>query len=89
MAARHSSEFKVERDKTEMVSECVRIWIPLLIVVYPITIENDCCVLRDVHSVVYKVFCRIVRRWYPKRRSDALYLRIQFSIEKEAMAGVS
>jgi hypothetical protein len=54
---------------------------------YSIAIENDCCVLRDVHPVVYKVFCRIVRRRYPKRRTDPLHLRIQITIEKEAIDG--
>jgi hypothetical protein len=54
---------------------------------YAIAIENDRRVLRDVHPIVYKVFCRIVRRWYPKRRADPLHLRIQIAIEKEAING--
>jgi hypothetical protein len=53
-----------------------------------IAIENDRCVLRDVHPVVYKVFCRMVRRWYPKRRADPLDLRMQIAaIEKETIDG--
>jgi hypothetical protein len=57
--------------------------------VYSIAIENDRCVLRDVHPVIYKVFCRMVRRWYPKRRADALHLRIQIAIDKETINGLS
>jgi hypothetical protein len=75
------SVIQVERDQAE-ISGCVRIWILLLIVMDSITIENDRCVLRDVHPVVYKVFCRIVRRWYPKRRVDPLHLRTQIAIEE-------
>jgi hypothetical protein len=56
---------------------------------YTIAIENDRRVLRDVHPIVYKVFCRIVRRWYPKRRADPLHLRIQIAIEKETINGRS
>ena len=77
---------RVERDQSE-ISGCLRIWIPLLIMMYSITIENDRCVLRDVHPVVYKVFCRIVWRWYPKRGAGALHLRIQIAIEKETLNG--
>ncbi len=36
-----------------------------------VAIESDHCVLRDVNPVVYKVFSRIVWRWYPKRRMGA------------------
>jgi hypothetical protein len=57
---------------------------------YSIAIENERCILRDVHPVVYKVFGRMVRRWYPKRRADALHLRIQIiAIEKETINGRS
>jgi hypothetical protein len=79
-----ASAIQVERDQAE-ISGCVRIWILLLIVMDSIAIENDSCVLRDVHSVVYKVFCRIVRRRYPKRRADPLHLRIHIAIEKETI----
>jgi hypothetical protein len=78
------SAIKVERDQAE-INGCVRIRIPLLIMMYTIAIENDRCVLRNVHPVVYKVFCRMVRRRYPKRRADALYLRIRVVVEKETI----
>ena len=39
-----------------------------------VAVENERCVLRDIHPVVDKVFCRIVRRRYPKRRVGAFYL---------------
>jgi hypothetical protein len=82
----HLSALKSIENQAE-ISRCVRIWIPLLIMVYSITIKNDRCVLRDVHPVVYKVFCRIVWRWYPKWRADPLYLRKQIAIEMEAING--
>jgi hypothetical protein len=56
---------------------------------YPIAIEDDRRILWDVHPVVYKVFCRIVWRWYPKRRVDPLHLRMQIAIEKETINGRS
>jgi hypothetical protein len=79
---------QVERDQAG-ISGCVRIRVPLLIMMYSVTIENDSCVLRDVHPVVYKVFGRIVRRRYPKRRADAFHLRIQIAIENETINGRS
>ena len=42
-----------------------------------VAVENERCVLRDVHPVVDKVFGGMVRRWYPKRRVGALYLKTQ------------
>ncbi len=64
----------IERDPMEN-SWCVRIWIPLLVVMDSVTVENERCVLRDVHPVVYKVFRRIVRRRRPKRCVGTLDLR--------------
>ena len=40
-----------------------------------VAVENERCILRDVHPVVDKVFGGIVRRRYPKRRVGALYLK--------------
>lgn len=82
------SAFKLNAIKRRL-NGCVRIRIPLLIMMYFIAIENDCCVLRDVHPVVYKVFCRIVWWWYPKWRADTLHLRMQIAIEKETINGQS
>jgi hypothetical protein len=39
-----------------------------------VEVENEHCVLRNVHPVVYKVFGGKVRRRRPKRRMDTLYL---------------
>ena len=45
----------IEQDPTE-ISWCVRIRIPLLVVMNFVTVENERCILRDIHPVVYKVF---------------------------------
>ena len=56
-------------------SGCVRVRIPLLVVMDCVEVENEHRVLRDVHPVVDKVFRGKVRRRRPKRRVGALHLR--------------
>jgi hypothetical protein len=53
----------------------LRVRILLLVVMDFVAIENDSRVLRNVHPIVYKVFCRVVRRRQPKWRMCALRLR--------------
>jgi hypothetical protein len=52
-----------------------------------VAVEDERCVLRDVHPVVYKVFGGIVRRRYPKRRVGALYLKKQARLRSETGNG--
>ena len=70
-----------ERDR-RVESRCLRIWILLLVVMNVVEVQNQHCVLGDVHPVVYKVFCRKVRRRYPKWRVDAQHLGRQMTCEK-------
>ena len=59
----------------ETRSCCLRVWILLFVVMNFVAIENNSRVLRNVHPIVYKVFCRIVRRRQPKWRMCTLHLR--------------
>jgi hypothetical protein len=48
-----------------------------------VEVENEDCVLRDVHPVVYKVFGGKVRWRCPKRGVGALHLRNETSLRSE------
>ena len=61
--------------KGRQVGGCVRVWILLLVVMHRVEVENEHCVLRDVHPVVYKIFGGKVWRRRPKRCVDALHLK--------------
>jgi hypothetical protein len=73
-----------ERDQREE-SRCVRIRILLLVEVNVIEVHDEHCILRDVHPVVYKVFGRKVRRWYPKWRVRAQHLGRETTCEKREL----
>ncbi len=78
----------LERDQRGE-SRYVRIRIPLLVVMNVVEVENENCILGDVHPVVYKVFCRKVRRRYPKWRVDAQHLGRQMTCEKREAKSLS
>jgi hypothetical protein len=56
-------------------NRCIRVRIPLLVVMNVVAVHNERRVLWDVHPVIHKVFGGGVRRWYPKWWVGAHHLK--------------